>query len=410
MKKSNFSYFEASEWINKLIDSSTLDFTREEDNIKSFRNKIAFVGKTNIQVYDELFIQLYQLNEKVLKSFSKTLFNNHLAELIYSLKSQKKQCSDGKCRDFFKCLIKMDMEEKEFTVFYKLNGALLSVKKLDLGSYRLYNYTLAKEKLVEQYPEFDKDVKLIFSDDQNTSNLILISVNVKVKDEKLVKVEADRLISIFDNILSYMLSTCNKPSSIGVFLFKTDESIRRLTCFNKKTYLGGENSLVDPYDLKNDFFNSINPPFGNGNIWNIVNNPSKTKIETRLINGVEWVGKAVRDADKSKALAQVIIAIEAILRSGGSSKEKMAHCLKWILEPNSSENRDSVESYFIDCYEQRNSISHEGESETDEFYYKRSLFFAQRLISILLTDEKFKSIGTIHQLEDLYPKFNSKQK
>lgn len=405
MKKSNFSYFEASEWINKLIDSSTLDFTLEEDNIKSFRNKIAFVGKTNIQVYDELFIQLYQLNEKVLKSFSKTLFNNHLAELIYSLKSQKKQCSEGKCRDFFKCLIKMDMEEKEFTVFYKLNGALLSVKKLDLGPYTLYNYILAKEDLIEQYSEFDKDAKSLFSNDENTNNLILISVSVKVKDEKSVKVEADRLISIFDNILSYMLSTCNKPSSIGVFLFKTNESTRRLKCFKNRTYFGGENSLVDPYDLKNDFFNSINPPYGNGNIWRIVNNLDKNEIEKRLINGIEWVGKAVRDADKSKALTQVIIAIEAILRSGGSSKEEIAHYLKWVLEPDSETSRDSIEQDFIRCYMMRNSITHEGESETDEFYYKRSLSFVHRLISTLSTDKKYKSIENIDQLENLYPKF-----
>lgn len=403
MKKPNFSYSEASDWINKLIDSSTLSFNPSEGNIESFNNKIAFVEKENIQVYKKLFIQLYHSNEKIFKSFSKELFNSHLVELIYSLKSQNKRYSEGKCRHFFKGLIKINMEEKEFSMFYKLNGALLNVMNLDLGPYTLYNYALAKEHLVEQYPEFDNDARSIFSDNESTSNLILISIKVKVKDEKLVKVEADRMISKFDNILSYMLSTCNKPSSIGVLLFKTNESIRRLKCFKNRTYIGGQNNLVDLYDLKSDFFNSINPPYGNGKIWKIINNPDKNEIETRLINGIEWIGKAVRDADKSKALTQVIIAIEAVLRFGGSSKEIIAHYLKWILEPNSETSRDSIEQEFIICYVKRNNVTHEGMSETDEFYYKTSLSYAQRLIFALLTEEKYKSIENMQQLESLLP-------
>jgi hypothetical protein len=114
-----------------------------------------------------------------------------------------------------------------------------------------------------------------------------------------------------------MIADLKHEYSVGIFNYRIWYSINTVICSKKSMGLHQKKQFELPVNIENEGFND--KPYGNYNIWYLITKPNKTEIEKRLLNSIEWIGKAIHEIDFSKSLVQFVFAIECMLHYNENS-------------------------------------------------------------------------------------------
>ena len=358
---------------------------------------VSFIGLNTVLKYQENLELLYSFNKEVENTISLKKFEESIISLIRQLRNENKKCDETILQNFFDDLLKIEKNESE--ILYELFGIEMKNQILKLGDFTIYNYPLAKHILFEKYPHLHED---IFFDMRKSDILLGIKVNAR-ENNKAVEI-ADELVETFENVMNYMISDLNHQRSVGVFNYRGWKNTSRIICQNSTMGFHGSNDISLPVQIEDPFFTDVSQ--GNDKIWKLITKIDKSEIEKRLLQSIEWIGKGVYDKDKSKALVQLVFAIEGMLKYDVKSiitpsiVSQLSEWLAFIIQDN-LEKRKEVAKYFKQIYRKRSAIIHGGAKTIDLDDIHIALQIAKLMIISFLKTEPFKNIKTMQELNEL---------
>jgi len=361
-------------------------------------NNISFIGNHNLQILKDSLETLYNSNSEIANTISIKYFKNELISTIRNIKKIGEQCSSDDVEFFFNKLLSIKL--KEYEVFYILKGTKTSTEKeiINFGLFNVYNNGFSNIYLNKNYSEIGNRKDLL---NKNKNHILGIKVYAREKT-KTIEI-ADKLCNTFENVINYMISDLHHLRSIGVFNYKGTIHSETVVCSKESINISSSSEISYPVNIEDEFFNSSE--LGNDRIWNILNNLKKTEIEERLINSIEWFGKAVLERDKTKSLIQFIFGIESMLQYNEkvfispSIVSQLSDSLAFIIKTNHHERKQIVK-LFKELYKKRSAISHGSSQKILLSDLEIILDVSQELIKTLLTVEPYSKMKTMKELND----------
>jgi len=360
----------------------------------------------------DMFFQTYKQIEETL---SKQEVIGRLKNLVINSLINNNPLIKELVEDFHQCL-KNDFPLQQWEIFRPLYGAkLLSNPSFELGNCKIFEYSEFK-KLVEK----GYDTELLSSMKLEGDSHLIIRAIASARDQKKARELADIKFHQFDNIVQYMLG--NSPLHVAVFdyfgvnvskTFYIADSTKQSMSYEIK----GARDLVHIDDripiLMNDisgiqleslfpepfFFTSISQ--GHNWIWDISKKLDPNDLEKRLISSIEWIGKSIRDSDRSRAFTQLVIAIESIFtydERGAlvtpSIASRISESVAFVLGKN-LEERIQIVKQISDIYSKRSGIVHGGGKVISEKDLRETLLLVKKIVGEMTTNSKFVEMKTI---------------
>jgi hypothetical protein len=147
------------------------------------------------------------------------------------------------------------------------------------------------------------------------------------------------------------------------------------------------------------FFTSISQ--GHNWIWDKSKKLNPSDLEKRLISSIEWIGKSIRDSDRSRAFTQLVIGIESIFTYEGrgalvspSIASQISESVAFVLGKN-LEERIQIVKQISDIYGKRSGIVHGGGKIISEKDLRETLLLVKRIVQEMTTNPKFLEMDTI---------------
>lgn len=358
-------------------------------------SNISFVGFEKLEVFQGHLEHLYTLNKELSETWTLKKFETELATLIRRLKNESKKCETKDIEELFVSFLTPEIYESE--ILYELYGAELDEPKLSLGDFTVYNFDLSISELTEKYPHLAQS-DIYFS---HRKSQLLLGIHTKARENAKAVEIADKLVETFENVFSYMICDLKHERSVGIFNFRGWQTKTAVVCNNKSMGYHGRSRIFIPVNISDPFY--LNPSQGNDILWKLITKSSKTEIEKRILNAVEWIGKAVYDLDISKSLVQFVFAIEGMLQLNEkafvtpSIVSQLSDSLAFIIQDN-LEERKSIAKYFKDIYQKRSAIAHGASKTIDSEDLHLALEIAKRMVISFLTKKPFDEMKSMDDL------------
>jgi hypothetical protein len=387
--------------INELTEIAEIvlrPFSDSPEPYKSFgidKYNITFLGFDKLEKFQNGLETMFNSNKEISETWTLKKFETEFVNLIRLLKNENRPCQTNDIELLFEKFIKVEIQESE--ILYELYGAEMNLPKLILGDFTIYDFDLSIAELTERFPYLINH-NLYFSDRKSK---YLVGIKVKARDnDKAVEI-ANKLCEIFENVFSYMIADLKHERTVGVFNFRGWSTTKIVVCNNDSMGFQGKNSIFLPVHIDDPFF--TDPSQGNDKIWVLITKTQKTEIEKRLLNAIEWIGKAVYDIDLSKSLVQFVFAVEGMLQQNEkaiitpSIVSQLSDWLAFIINDD-LEQRKKISKYFKDIYQKRSAIAHGATKTIDIQDLSISLQISKLMIIAFLINKPFCDIKTMEEL------------
>lgn len=394
------NYEKCCDTVNQIISHSRLSKTSDFFEVKEpFISKcgITIVGKELVSNYNKSISQLYRTHNEIEPTISFEYFENSILHIVESHVSINTKCGVNEIKALFDTILKMPIIERE--IFYFLKGAKLDNIKSSIGDFKIYKYPDCIQLLTDKYKTFYEHDKFLIDSEKSNA---LISVNVSSREEKRGIEIADGLIRTFENVVNYTIGDLRHYHSVGVFTYRQWSSISRVTC-NEITGIGYYTNNI--HSVPVNFKHSVNELTNNKKLFKLITQTEKTELEKRILNAVEWAGKACIDFDNSKALVQLIFAIEGMLKYDDGSfitPSIISQIGDWLAFINSDDatKRLEIANHFKRIYKKRSAIAHGGNSEIDLNDIAIALQLVKLTVNTFLTTEPYINMKTVKEVSN----------
>jgi hypothetical protein len=290
------------------------------------------------------------------------------------------------------------LEAEESEIIYNLYGAKMSGASIALGDFTIYNLDLSINELISKYSAFaDKHAYL-----QTHKSKLLLGIKVEGTDFAQSLKSADKLCETFENAFRYMLPDFAQRRRIGVLSFADWTTTNVLVCNKNGIGLRGTSNPYKLVNIDDPFF--IDSSQGNDKIWILITKKNKSEIENRILNSIEWIGKAVQEKDSSKSLVQLIFAIEGMLQLSNKGElivpsivQHMSEWLAFIIQDN-SEERIKIVKHFKKVYEKRSAVAHGRINEVSDNDLSVALQLAKLMVISFLTRKPFCEMSKMEEV------------
>jgi hypothetical protein len=387
--------------INELTDIAEIilrPFDNPREPYKSFglgNSNITFRGFDKVDKYQDGLESIFNSNKEISETWTLKKFETDFVNLIRILKNENRLCNTADIETLFDKFAKVEIQESE--ILYELYGAEMNLPKLALGDFTIYDFDLSISELTKRFPYLVHQ-DIYFS---NRKSKYLVGIKVKARDnDKAVEI-ANSLCESFENIFSYMIADLKHERTIGIFNFRGWRTTSIVVCNQNSMGFQGKNNIVLPVNIADPFF--TDPSQGNDKLWTLITKTQKTEIEKRLLNAIEWIGKAVYDFDLSKSLVQFVFAIEGMLQQNEktiitpSIVSQLSDWLAFIINDD-LEQRKKISKYFKDIYQKRSAIAHGAAKTIDIQDLAMALQISKLMIIAFLTHKPFCDIKTMDEL------------
>lgn len=387
--------------INELTDIAEIilrPFDNSPEPYKSFgidKYNISFRGFDKVEIFQDGLGTIFNSNKDISETWTLKKFETDLVNLIRVLKNENRLCNTTDIETLFDKFTKVEIQESE--ILYELYGAEMNLPKLVLGDFTIYDFDLSISELTERFPYLVHQ-DIYFS---HRKSKYLVGIKVKARDnDKAVEI-ANSLCEIFENVFSYMIADLKHERTVGIFNFRGWKTTSIVVCNQNSMGFQGKNSIFLPINIADPFF--TNTSQGNDKIWTLITKKQKTEIEKRLLNAIEWIGKAVYDIDLSKSLVQFVFAIEGMLQQNEkaiitpSIVSQLSDWLAFIINDD-LEQRKKISKYFKDIYQKRSAIAHGATKTIDIQDLAIALQISKLMIITFLTNKPFCDIKTMDEL------------
>jgi len=387
--------------INELTNTAKI-ILRPIDNspepYKSFgidKYNITFRGFDKIKKFQDGLGTIFNSNKEISETWTLKNFETEFVQLIRVLKNESRLCNASDIESLFDKFTKVEIQQSE--ILYELYGAEMNLPKLVLGEFTIYDFDLSISELTERFPYLIHQ-DIYFS---NRKSKYLVGIKVKARDnDKAVEI-ANGLCEVFENVFSYMIADLKHERTVGVFNFRGWKTTSIVVCNQNSMGFQGKNTIFLPVNIADPFFTDSSQ--GNDKIWYLITKTQKTEIEKRLLNAIEWIGKAVYDIDLSKSLVQFVFAIEGMLQLNEkaiitpSIVSQLSDWLAFIINDD-LEQRKKISKYFKEIYQKRSAIAHGAVKTIDIQDLAMAMQISKLMIIAFLTHKPFCDIKTMNEL------------
>jgi len=192
---------------------------------------------------------------------------------------------------------------------------------------------------------------------------------------------------------------------IGIFDYREQNWLKNVEVF--KDSIGSVSKVVGTYkefNLTSDTL--IGEKDGKNRIWKIVSNPKPNKLEIKILNSIEWIGKAKHEIDSEKAFIQYLFAIESLMNYNElgiispSITYQMCEYIALLLGNTESE-RIELDETFRHLYRIRCALVHGSSKEYNEYDLDDAKLLAERLVIEFLTKDYLINLSPKNDFEAL---------
>jgi len=389
-----FACFKTTDRLSPETLSSPLVWNRKNISI--------IVCEDDIITYNTIIDKIFYGNKIISKRYTFDTFLREINQFIVNLVKNNLGIDCESIQGFEKKLI--DADEFKDTIMMPIYGVSLASKgSLKFGPFEIFDLEKSKMTSIEYLDVPNKGIFIAISD-------------IRHSDTELAYNQALLKFYEFKYILQYMnryrnennlvkFGTREQPDQSERLIY-TDSTDRYL--IRQDTIVGSsmENKFIIPIDITNPSF--ANEGSGNARIWELYTDYHKgieTKFANKIIRSIITSGKSMSSLDMSDAFIHLIIAYEILLSYdekslfGTSFGQKLSEAFALLLGDN-LESRKFISSDIKDLYRIRSALVHSDGKIPTPLQYQRALSYFQRIVRLLLTDDKLKGFQTIEELNN----------
>jgi len=376
------------------IDPLSVDLNEIELPFKSY-GKNFIVGLNNIISFDRTIDEIWMYNNNIYYNYTRERIIQDILEIIENDKNIE-------VNNWLDSLLNGD--SKDYWIYKEIKGAILSEgKHVCLGPYLIVDRQHHKDIIIRNSNYNRDDWDSIW---KKSTQSLMVGINLKVKDLDRGYEVANEKFRLFENIVKYLIPDFTKGKELTV-VNATEPIIDCSYALNNE----GNYECINFIDRTIELINLNNPNFYNSEIgtdylFTIAGKEDRTDIENRIIASVEWVGKGLREFDKTKAFIQVMFALEALLNSKRkeiiepSILSKMSENIAFTIGRDRKE-RLNLEKEFKYLYGIRSDIAHGRDCEMSEGDFILLISMTKRIISAFLNNKELRNCLTYTDYTDL---------
>lgn len=376
---------------------------------ESYSNKIyIFVENRKYAIdFDKQIDLLWRQNKDIHKNFCKRYFKNHILNLVLIKLETKTNFNDKEWNNIISFFAKIP--KIKYEIFKEIKGCIIkSQKPIETNDFIIYSWPKHQKLIKEKYPKAFENQYPSFYDNRETK--VLVSVIIEAQTSARAYDLADYKFKRLENILRYLFTESSylnhgaKIHDIGIFDFRKNDWLETLDL--TENAIGG---IVLPIGTYRELV--LDNKKLNGNkyvkrIWELLDSNTSNKLNTRILNAIEWIGKAKHEIEIDKAFILYFFAIESLLNFdekgliAPSLTQQMKEYMSFILGKN-KEQRIELDLLFGKLYHIRSAVVHGSAKEITIYDIEDVENLAQKIVQEFLINPKFKNLKSENNFEEL---------
>lgn len=392
--------------LNRLIDSSKIarsGFGHERPS-RSFaieNGHLVFQGQTAIRLLNATIDLFWDGEGRRSDLVSREYAEKALINFITPYCVHRSHVSLGALTEYLKAWESLAIRDwhlftvVEGIVFGKSNGPL------KLGPFVIYDYPNNPKSLEDALG----DQPLLMQIRAGMKDMYFISVSVKAAEKDLKQAEnlAVRGFAQFENIIRTMLGY--HAGEYGISVSEPLIARAKQIFFVRDGQTGWVSKRTGPSQLTvidDDYF--IKEEFGRAWVWRTLMKEARSDLESRIIAAIEWIGKALKDADPARTLVQYVFALEALLtvqKKGVLINPSIASQISEFaafIVGRDFDTRIGVETAIKEIYQKRSAIVHSGSTRVSERDLGMAFRIIKELIRALTTEQQFLAFKSMEDV------------
>lgn len=403
---------EALKKVKKLLKQAEIGEIEfdEGQNRLIFRGNhptIGFYNEENVRLFIKTVDVLWKVDNEIFETYTLETFQKSFVPFLAKAK-QADDCSIDELKAFYKEL--RSVEAKAFEVLYVVFGAkYYKGHPLHIGPFTLYNPEIHRKHLLDKYPHSEVILAVAFepgkNDEENKKIEVVVGVSERARELNRASEKARAHLQQFENTMRFILGREDtEEQDIGVFNFNEIKRTRGvLLSDTHATITSRMKGAFNPILLHKYPINE--PRYGHDKLWEMLAKEKPSDLEKRIISAVSWVGKGLRDEEPARAFVQYVFALEALLQIqqdvlvSPSITYSISEMAAFILG-NDLKMRLEIEKVAKEVYGKRSAIAHGSSQEVDSLLLKDALWLVKSIITVLITDERFKDFKGINDIQN----------
>jgi len=355
------------------------------------RNAVSFIAVRGVKEFDEITEYLYNSEQTIVDDYSLITFQEELCRLLKRLNQENRKAILADWKGFIKELKdRPDISVKSLASIY---GVTMNERTVTLGDFTIYKPSEINQLITNEYPRISKSKK----SQLNFGGSYVIGITVKAKDFQKCYELADKAFSSFENVANFITAGFHKTNRIGIFNYSFSKKVVSISLTQDKVSKSTktlEQFGIIPID--NPLYQDVEN--GNKEMWQWIT-IRRNDLQQKILDSIEWAGKALVESDDSKALLQYIISIEALLQYDEgkfivpSIVSQLSDMVAFLLGE-SHKQRVSYSNYIKDLYKIRSSITHSGKSNINDISLHTAHVLTHKIIRKIITHPPYKTFVT----------------
>lgn len=352
------------------------------------KNAVSFIAVRRVREFNEISEYLYNSEQAIVAVYSLITFQEELCGLLRIINQENRKANLADWKGFVKGLKeKPDISVKSLASIY---GVTMIQPTLTLGDFTIYKPSEVNQLIIAEYPKMPKSKK----SQLNFGGTYVIGITVKSKDFQKCYELADKAFYSFENVANFVTAGFHKTNRIGIFNYSFSKKVVSISLtqdkFNKSTKTLEQFGII-PID--NPIYQDIEN--GNKKMWEWIT-LERNDLQQKILDSIEWAGKALVESDDSKALLQYIISIEALLQYDEgkfivpSIVSQLSDMVAFLLGE-SHKQRVSYSTYIKDLYKIRSSITHSGKSNISDMSLHTAHILTHKIIRKIITTSPYNT-------------------
>lgn len=197
----------------------------------------------------------------------------------------------------------------------------------------------------------------------------VIRIDVDARDGVKAKDIANKYFRSFDFVTAFFINDYHNRYNFGIYTFRHPSVNTCLAIGDDNSFTSNSTMQNPPNTLRiNEVISSQISSISD--IWLLITNKKKTKLNSKVLGAIEWIGKALNETDVSKSFVMYMFSLETLLQYdektmlNPSITHQLSEALAFLLTTD-YEDRMKVVKIVKDLYSKRSAIVHGGESIVD---------------------------------------------
>jgi hypothetical protein len=352
---------------------------------------VSFISVGTLKEFKLITNSLYKKNVPIQKNYTLQDFIYKLIGLLRVLDQENRDANIDDWNALVNSLLKMPDVTAEIVL--PIYGVLLANSPIELGAFTIYT----NEALKIKYPELNSSRERI----RDKEYFVAQTVTSKSLDK--CREDAEKNFFIFENVANFITAGFHKTYKISLFDSRFFEQINHLAFTNNQILSGGKTlHNFEPVKIANPYFSD--PINGSGKVWDLIT-ITKNDLQKKILESIEWSGKASVETDDNKALLLYLISIEAILNYAQNTSLyipttiSLADSVAFLLGT-TKDSRRQLAKTITELYALRSGIVHGSVRQVPEHDLQRAFIPSHRIVKKILFEEPYKSLSSKKMLSE----------